>query len=142
MRNIWAKNTGRILEQVSTVITRRTTEVFKLEGLNPYIDLRMHLFFRWPRRTAAGERDGQLPVFIVTGWADPDSGSDCSTRATAGSIHLLDPSHGLRDSVSNSDLALELSATKLEVRRDVDGRISALRVHQQGDTEEIILSII
>jgi hypothetical protein len=101
----------------------------------------MHLFFRWPRRNTAGESDGQLPVFIVTACADPDSISDCSTRATAGSISLLDPSHGLRD----SDLTLELnslSATKLEVRRDVDGRISALRVHQQGDTEEIILSII
>jgi hypothetical protein len=105
----------------------------------------MHLFFRWPRRSAAGESDGQLPVFIVTAWADPDSVSDCSTRATAGSVNLLDPSHGLRDSVSTSDLAMELdskSATKLEIRRDVDGRISALRVHQRGDTEEIILSII
>jgi hypothetical protein len=105
----------------------------------------MHLFFRWPRRNAAGESDDQLPVFIVTAWADPDSVSDCSTRATAGSVHLLDPSHGLGDSVPTSDLAMELdslSATRLEVRRDVDGKISALRVHQQGDTEEIILSII
>jgi hypothetical protein len=105
----------------------------------------MHLFFRWPRRNAAGESDSQLPVFIVSAWADPDSVSDCSTRATAGSVNLLDPSHGLGDSVSTSDLAMELdrlSATKLEVRRDTDGRISALRVHQQGDTEKIILSII
>jgi hypothetical protein len=105
----------------------------------------MHVYFRWPRRNAAGESDSQLPVFIVTAWADPDSVSDCSTRATAGSIHLLDPSHGLGDSVSTSDVEMELnnlSATRLEVRRDVDGRISALRVHQQGDTEEIILSII
>jgi hypothetical protein len=107
----------------------------------------MHLFFRWPRRNAAGESDSQLPVFIVTGWADPDSVSDCSTRATAGSVNLLDsPSQCLGDSVSStSDLATELdslSATRLEVRRDVDGRLSALRVHQQGDTEKIILSII